>query len=100
MYLRKTSLIAQDTLFTINEDAERVTYDFHSVQSMREYNAIWREKEPITQIYFRLDAASDISRRTVYNFFDMAGDLGGVLELITMVGVLLVSWLSHNEYIS
>ena len=52
------------------------------------------------QIYITLDPQIDEYQRTVYSFLDMFGFIGGIFELLSMAGYIVVNFFIKKSYYS
>ena len=52
------------------------------------------------QIYITLDPQIDEYQRTVYSFLDMFGFIGGIFELLSMTGYIVVNFFIKRSYYS
>lgn len=54
------------------------------------------DDEAYSKIYLRIDSAHDISTRAVYTFLEFCGDIGGLLEIMVVLGSIIVGVISEK----
>lgn len=51
-------------------------------------------------LYLRYDNHYDIYERKVYSMLELLGDIGGLLEVIYVMGYLFVGFFTHRLFLS
>ena len=57
-------------------------------------------KGELASIYFRFDPQYDIYERRIYSFGELLGQIGGLFQIILMVGIVIVSIFSDRLFVS
>ena len=68
-----------------------------------EHSSTWQSNEPIhpdtpisdriyVKLYFRADAKHRVYEREVESIVDYMGDIGGILEVVSMFGIMLTGF--------
>lgn len=88
IYLRKNQVEVQDSFFTYAPGGDKSSF----VNIKRYDTLISNENDDgtVLSIYFMKDYEYETYERSVYSFLDFAGNLGGINEVLEVIGGLLV----------
>jgi hypothetical protein len=75
--------------------------DFASVQNIREYDGVFDEAYPaVIELYVRVDSRYIIYYRQVYTILEFLGDVGGLQQMLFIIGMLLVTFFARRQFFS
>ena len=98
VYVMKAQTELEDELFQLGQ---KTKMDFATVQNIREYSSILDESDPaMVVIYIRYDSKYTIYARQVYSILQLLGDIGGLQEMLYLIGLLSVSFFARKQFIS
>ena len=73
---------------------------FYQVQNTKEQIELEDNDQQIASVYIRLDSQYDIYERRIYSVGELLGQMGGLFQVILMIGVSFVSIFSERLYVS
>ena len=91
-HLRKNTITTLETIWQtgFNGDEEYIFYDCDKYDSYADLSIAMQEKEVIYRSEFDMSIYAIEHERTVYGVLDLFGDVGGILEAVTIfLGVFL-----------
>ena len=73
---------------------------FYQVEHTKEQIELESSTGQIASIYFRFDYEYSIYERRIYSLGELLGQIGGLFQIILMVGVTIVSLFSEKLFVS
>ncbi|CAI2384742.1 unnamed protein product [Moneuplotes crassus] len=97
LYVRKSTVSLSDSIFPFGQEEEK---SFYSIGSSRLGWENHGSSTDATLVEFELsqDLVVDSFERRVYTFLDLSGQLGGVFEIMLLVGGFLVNYFPSRLY--
>ena len=94
LYMRNNHVTLYDSIIQIGQGEERQFYSIENSESD------FSSSESFTYVSFllRMEAREDTYERTVFSFFDLTGLVGGVFEILEVVGSILVTFFTHKLF--
>ena len=95
MHISKSSLRLKDNIFDIYDQVEKIVPLFEPKQRIDYFKPIYSD-EPLAgrtyiAIYFRAENAKNFYTREGYDLLTFLGDLGGLFDVIFLVGASMTS---------
>lgn len=101
-FRKKTDIFVKESMATLVDDYVQLgqsnDFSFYQVDNFREQMEIEGTDLQFMSIYLRLDNKNDTYERKVYSFSDLLSQIGGVYQMIVIIGALFVGIFSTRLF--
>ena len=95
LLLRNNHVVLSDSFFQVGQTRKQ----FYSIETDRlDFTARDYSFYPYASIIIRMEAREDTYERTVFTFFDFTGLVGGVFEILEVIGSIVVGFFANRLF--